>query len=142
MSQTGFSSPRPLSPAPVQQGQSESVAAPAAAVQGQGTIKCAACGSTNTESCCHPAEFCQAICNNCNAPLNADGSLWVEKVEPTLDQFQRWLETEAHKANAIFDEAQVSGSTLDKLRWDLGQRVARCRAATKMLMEYKRGLRA
>lgn len=67
-----------LSPAPAQQSQSESIAAPAEVGQGLGTITCAACGSTNTEPCCHPAEFCQAICNDCNKPLNADGSVWVE----------------------------------------------------------------
>lgn len=73
-----------LSPAPAQQSQSESIAAPAEVGQGLGTITCAACGSTNTEPCCHPAEFCQAICNDCNKPLNADGSVWVEKQEPKL----------------------------------------------------------
>lgn len=60
------------------------LAAPAQVDQVGDTITCAACGSTNTESCCHPAEFCQAICNDCNKPLNADGSVWVEKQEPTL----------------------------------------------------------
>lgn len=67
-----------VSPAPAQQSPGESVAAPAEVGQGLGTITCAACGSTNTEPCCHPAEFCQAICNDCNKPLNADGSVWVE----------------------------------------------------------------
>lgn len=66
------------SPPPAQKSQGESVAAPAEVGQGLGTITCAACGSTNTEPCCHPAEFCQAICNDCNKPLNADGSVWVE----------------------------------------------------------------
>lgn len=81
-----------FSPTSAQESQSESVAAPAEVGQGLGTHHdlcecrscisksptCAACGSTNTEFCCHPAEFCQAICNDCNKPLNADGSVWVE----------------------------------------------------------------
>lgn len=71
-------SPRRLCPPPAPTSPSESVAAPAEVGQGLGTITCAACGSTNTEFCCHPAEFCQAICNDCNKPLNADGSVWVE----------------------------------------------------------------
>ena len=81
-----------FSPTSAQESQSESIAAPAEVGQGLGTITCAACGSTNTEPCCHPAEFCQAICNDCNKPLNADGSVWVEKQEPTLEQFERWLD--------------------------------------------------
>ncbi len=95
-----------FSPTSAQESQSESVAAPAEVGQGLGTHHdlcecrtcisksptCAACGSTNTEPCCHPAEFCQAICNDCNKPLNADGSVWVEKQEPTLEQFERWLD--------------------------------------------------
>lgn len=70
-----------FSPASAQESPSDCVAAPASAVQGLGTITCAACSSTNTESCCHPAEFCQAICNDCNTPLNADGSLWKDQTE-------------------------------------------------------------
>ena len=84
-----------FSPTSAQESQSESVAAPAEVGQGLGTHHdlcecrscisksptCAACGSTNTEPCCHPAEFCQAICNDCNTPLNADGSLWKDQTE-------------------------------------------------------------
>lgn len=70
-----------FSPPPAHESPSESIAAPAEVGQGLGTIICAACGSTNTEPCCHPAEFCQAICNDCNTPLNADGSLWKDQTE-------------------------------------------------------------
>lgn len=40
-------SPRRLSPIPAQESQGESIAAPAEAGQGQGTVICAASGSTN-----------------------------------------------------------------------------------------------
>lgn len=114
-----------LSPSPAQQSQSESIAAPAEVGQGLGTITCSACGSTNTESCCHPAEFCQAICNDCNKPLNADGSLWVEKQEPTLEEFQRWLEDKAHAAHAEYFNGP-QGETL-------AQEIERCRPITALL---------
>ena len=107
-----------FSPPPAPTSPSESVAAPAEVGQGAGTITCAACGSTNTESCCHPVEFCQAICNDCNKPLNADGSVWVEKQEPTLEQFHRWLEDKAHASHALL--------------------VSECRSATALLMQFKR----
>ena len=44
---------------------------------------------------------------------------------PTLEQFQRWLETQAH-------QAYHDGPTLA-----LEKRIARCRAATFLLMEFK-----
>lgn len=71
-------------PSPADMGFAAVVAHSAQSSSGMGTITCSACGSTNTEPCCHPAEFCQAICNDCNKPLNADGSVWVEKQEPKL----------------------------------------------------------
>lgn len=46
-----------------------------------------------------------------------------EVCAPTLEQFQRWLETEAHRAH--------HDSTVDVLH------LARCRAATFLLMEFK-----
>ena len=72
-----------LSPAPAQQSQSDSVAAPAEVGQGLGTITCAACGSTNIYSYPYTSEYCQCVCDDCDSPLNADGSLWVEK-QPSL----------------------------------------------------------
>lgn len=68
-------------PSPADIGCAAVVAHSAQSSSGMGTITCSACGSTNTESCCHPAEFCQAICNDCNTPLNADGSLWKDQTE-------------------------------------------------------------
>ena len=128
-----------LSPAPAQQSPSESIAAPAEVGQGLGTITCAACGSTNTEPCCHPAEFCQAICNDCNKPLNADGSLWVEKQEPTLEEFQRWLETEAHIVNSKYDEVLAGkGKGMSGRDWNkLTKRLAYLRAGFALVMQFK-----
>lgn len=124
-----------LSPAPAQESQSASIPAPAEVGQEQDTITCAACGSANTEPCCHPPEFCQAICNDCNKPLNADGSVWVEKQEPTLEQFQRWLEDQAHAARFaiedgcdFFDRTAVHEPT-----------IAACQLATAMVMRFKQG---
>ena len=130
-----------LSPAPAQQSQSESIAAPAEVGQGLGTITCAACGSTNTEPCCHPAEFCQSICNDCNKPLNADGSVWVEKQEPTLEQFQRWLENRAHEAKHWHDYLSHEGlseSEFSMLRADFARVVSEARLATALIMQFKR----
>lgn len=101
------------------------------------SITCAACGSTNTEPCCHPAEFCQAICNDCNTPLNADGSVWVEKQEPTLEQFQRWLEDRAHEANAAFDGEPLNGDDMATHQWRCALMVNSCRTATSLLMHFK-----
>lgn len=89
MSQT----PRFFSPPPAEC-QSESVAAPAEVVQGEGTH--------------------------------------------LLSHFNRWLDAEAAKASESFDDAQQSGLH----RWEFGQRVARCHAASRMVEEFKRGLRA
>lgn len=120
-----------------QESQSESVPAPAEAVQQVATITCAACGSTNTEPCCHPAEFCQAICNDCNKPLNADGSVWVEKQEPTLEQFQRWLETEAHIVNSKYDEV-LAGKGMSGRDWNkLTKRLAYLRSGFALVMQFK-----
>lgn len=124
-----------LSPTPAQEGPSACVPAPASAVQGLGTITCAACGGTNTESCCHPAEFCQAICNDCNAPLNPDGSLWLEKKEPTLEDFQRWMEDKAHAAYHKVSGSSYGYPTSEDLAYALI--VAECRAVTKLLMQFK-----
>ncbi len=121
-----------FSPTPAQQSQSESIAAPAEVGQGLGTITCAACGSTNTEPCCHPSEFCQAICNDCNTPLNADGSVWVEKQEPTLEQFQRWLE---ERCNSIASEAAHPWTTpSDAIRLELEYSIPF--GAKKLLVEF------
>ena len=54
---------------------------------------------------------------------------------PTLEHFQRWLETKAH---AAFQK--VSGSSrYDPTPEELGHAlvVAECRAATKLLMQFK-----
>ena len=42
-------------------------------------VTCAACGSTNIYSYPYTSEFCQCVCDDCDSPLNADGSVWVEK---------------------------------------------------------------
>lgn len=103
------------------------------------SITCAACGSTNTEPCCHPAEFCQAICNDCNKPLNADGSVWVEKQEPTLEQFQRWLEDKAHAAHAEYfngPKGETLAQEIERCR-PITALLSRTRTATELLMLFK-----
>lgn len=120
-----------------QESQSESVPAPAEAVQQVATITCAACGSTNTESCCHPVEFCQAICNDCNTSLNADGSVWVEKQEPTLEQFQRWLENKVHNSAAVIAATEPRFSWSGDLCLDHSLVIAECLGAIKLFMQFK-----
>jgi hypothetical protein len=71
------------SPPPAPASPSESIAAPAEVGQVGGTIICAACGSTNIFTYPYTCEFCQCVCDDCDSPLNADGSLWVEK-QPSL----------------------------------------------------------
>lgn len=126
-----------LRPTPAPTSPGESVAAPAEVGQVVGTITCSACGSTNTEFCCHPAEFCQAICNDCNKPLNADGSVWVDKQEPTLEQFQRWLENEAHTSAVAISSTSPRYSWSRDLYLDHSLVIAECRVATKLLMQFK-----
>lgn len=73
------STPAPTSP-------SESVAAPAEVGQVGGTITCADCGSTNIYSYLYTpsgSEFPRCVCDDCDSPLNADGSVWVYK-RPSL----------------------------------------------------------
>ena len=72
------------SPPPAQQSPSVSVAAPAEVGQGLGTITCAACGSTDIYSYLYTSsEFPRCVCNDCDSPLKADGSVWVYK-RPSL----------------------------------------------------------
>lgn len=71
--------PASFSPPPAPTSPSVSIAAPAEVGQGLGTITCAACGSTNIYSYPYTSEFCQCVCDDCDSPLNADGSVWVEK---------------------------------------------------------------
>jgi|GEM_PF-3009204 len=134
----------PLRSPPGQQNQSARLAASAEVDQVGGTITCSACGSTNTESCCHPAEFCQAICNDCNTSLNADGSIWVEKQEPTLEQFQRWLENRAHEAHAHYwngPEGETLAQEINRCK-PFTLQISECRVATSLLMQFKQEQRA
>ncbi len=127
-------------PSPADTGFAAVVAHAAQSSSGVGAITCASCGSTNTESCCHPAEFCQAICNDCNKPLNADGSVWVDKQEPTLEQFQRWLENKAHASHAEYfngPQGETLSQEIERCRPSTDF-IARTRIATELLMQFKR----
>lgn len=80
-------------------------------------------GALVTNFCC-----CFTVCSS-PAPQSPGDSLEApaeavqEVCAPTLEQFQRWLETEAHRAHHDF--------TVDVLH------LARCRAATMLLMQFK-----
>ncbi|MDH0494708.1 hypothetical protein [Comamonas aquatica] len=80
---TGVCAQCPQSSPPGHQDLDASLAAPAQVDQVGGTITCAACGSTNIYSYPYTCEFCQCVCDDCDSPLNADGSVWVEK-QPSL----------------------------------------------------------
>ena len=80
-----------------------------------------------------PRQAWEAFFKDCPPPapqspgesLAAPASAVQEVCSPTLEQFQRWLETQAH-------QAYHDGPTLA-----LEQRIARCRAAVFLLMEFK-----
>ena len=67
--------------------------------------------------CDCPSPASQSLGVNLAVPVEA-----VQEV-PTLEQFQRWLETEAHRA--------LNDSTIDVLH------LVRCRAAMCLLTEFK-----
>ena len=67
--------------------------------------------------CPSPADQSPGVC--LAAPVEAQQG----ECPPTLEQFQRWLETEAHRAYHDF--------SIDVLH------LSRCRAATMLLMQFK-----
>ncbi|MDH1903708.1 hypothetical protein N5D67_15520 [Comamonas aquatica] len=82
-----------------------------------------------TEFCSLPGQEDQS------ARLAASAEVGQVVDTPTLEQFQRWLETKAH---AAFQK--VSGSSrYYPTPEELGNAlvVAECRAATKLLMQFK-----
>lgn len=56
---------------------------------------------------------------------------------PTLEQFQRWLETRAHEANAAFDGEPLHGDDMATHQWRCALMVNSCRTATSLLMHFK-----
>ena len=60
---------------------------------------------------------------------------------PTLEQFQRWLENEAHAASHAFEnpDDRVASSSVDLELHRMGCEmvIAECRTATKLLMQFK-----
>lgn len=60
-------------------------------------------------------------------------------IPPTLEQFQRWLETRAHEANAAFDGEPLHGDDVATHQWRCALMVNSCRTATSLLMHFKLG---
>lgn len=58
-------------------------------------------------------------------------------IPPTLEQFQRWLETRAHEANAAFDGEPLHGDDMATHQWRCALMVNSCRTATSLLMHFK-----
>lgn len=56
---------------------------------------------------------------------------------PTLEQFQRWLETRGHEADAAFDGEPLNGDDYATHQWRCALMVNNCRIATSLLMYFK-----
>lgn len=94
-----------------------------------------------------PRECWHAFFNDCPPPahegrcdcLAAPAEAVQGVCTPTLEQFQRWLETQAHTANqdlsmGFINETQEQENERCRL---LALHIAGCRVATAMLMTFK-----
>lgn len=109
----------------------------AAHMHGKRTLRCACCDSTNLEQYCHLAPHPIFGCRNCGTELNMDGSVCVEQVDQ-VEQFQRWLETEARNAlSSLEDPPELTGLDLYLHREGCEISLAHCRVATQLLMAFK-----
>lgn len=147
-------------PSPAHQGPSDCLAAPAAAGQGMGTKR-----PCYEQQIFQAGEWVTYGWNSvpkvpghgycaerfryrlCDQAFGEPIGDWVESPAaavqevgtPTLDQFQRWLETEAHTAyqqlSLGFAHESFQDET-DRCR-KAQQRIASCRLATLLLMEFQ-----
>lgn len=108
----------------------------AAHMNGSRTIRCACCDSSNLEQFCHLAPDPIFSCRNCGTQLNLDGSVCVEPVDQ-VEQFQRWLETKAHKSSALIQATEPRLCFAQDVYLDESLVIAECRVATKLLMQFK-----
>lgn len=89
----------------------------------------------------------QDVCNcaECTPPGQEDqsarlaASAEVGQVEGTnaLEQFQRWLETKAHKSSALIQATEPRLCFAQDVYLDESLVIAECRVATKLLMQFK-----
>lgn len=84
-----------------------------------------------TESSSPPGHQDQSARLAASAPVDQVGGT------PTLEQFQRWLETRAHEANAAFDGEPLHGDDMATHQWRCALMVNSCRTATSLLMHFK-----
>ncbi len=56
---------------------------------------------------------------------------------PTLEQFQRWLENEAHVSSAVISKTEPHFSWSRDVYVDHALVIAECRVATMLLMRFK-----
>lgn len=56
---------------------------------------------------------------------------------PVLEQFQRWLETKAHKSSAVIQATEPRHCFASDVYLDESLVIAECRVATKLLMQFK-----
>lgn len=143
-----------LSPTFAQVSQSESIAAPAEVGQGLGTshdlhdredglAHCKVCGgaegSLPTE--CPGARMSEVEEGAVYAGLFdfRNGYWQLQKQEPTLEQFQRWLENKAHAAHAEYfngPQGETLSQEVERCR-PFTDLIARTRIATSLLMQFK-----
>lgn len=107
------------------QGEAASVAAPG--LVGAGGTNCPHCGRTLTPSADvfdriagFPFEKCSCLVGG-----------------TTLEDFQRWLETKAHKSSALIQATEPRFSFAQDVYLDESLVIAECRVATKLLMQFK-----
>ena len=55
----------------------------------------------------------------------------------TLEQFQRWLETKAHKSSSVIQATEPRHCFASDVYLDESLVIAECRVATKLLMQFK-----
>ena len=55
----------------------------------------------------------------------------------TLEDFQRWLETKAHKSSALIQATEPRFCFAQDVYLDESLVIAECRVATKLLMQFK-----
>lgn len=66
-----------------------------------------------------------------------DLSSLSDDASPTLEQFQRWLENEAHISAVAISSTSPRYSWSRDLYLDHSLVIAECRVATKLLMQFK-----
>lgn len=120
--------PASFSPPPAPTSPSESIAAPAEVGQVEGT-------QASQKPVCRRGT-CPAgrLCLACEFPMDLSDA---GSADPVLEQFQRWLENKAHSSAAWVRNMEPLRFFAEDVFSSEELVVAECRAATKLLMQFK-----